>query len=85
VVSTPLAAPVIAAARLCGEIANSACGAASLAAEAISAAGRPGVPASCLFGSTRLTAPQRCWARSAPAARFSVTVPAHREIRAVIA
>jgi hypothetical protein len=38
VISTPLGAPVIAATRLRGGKANSACGAASLAAEAISAA-----------------------------------------------
>ena len=49
VVSTPLAAPVIAATRLRGGTANSARGAASLAAEAISAARQAGCTGKLVF------------------------------------
>jgi hypothetical protein len=49
VISTPLAAPVIAATRLRGGKANSARGAASLAAEAISAARQAGCAGQIVF------------------------------------
>ena len=49
VISTPLAAPVIAAARLRGGKANSARGAASLAAEAISTARQAGCTGQLVF------------------------------------
>ena len=49
VISTPLAAPVIAATRLRGGKANSARGAASLAAEAISAAHQAGCTCQLVF------------------------------------
>jgi hypothetical protein len=49
VISTPLAAPVIAAARLRGGKANSARGAASLAAEAVSAARQAGCTGQLVF------------------------------------
>ena len=55
VVFTPLAAPVIAAARLRGGTANSARGAASLAAEAISTARQAGCTGQIVFRTSRRT------------------------------
>jgi Transposase DDE domain group 1 len=85
VVSTPLAAPVIAATRLRGGSANSARGAASLASEAISAARQAGCAGqlvvridSAYYSAAVLSAIGRA------GARFSVTVPLRRDIRAVI-
>ena len=86
VVSTPLAAPVIAATRLRGGSANSARGAASLATEAISAARQAGCTGrlvvridSAYHSATVLGAIRRA------GACFSVTVPLRRDIRAAIA
>jgi hypothetical protein len=85
VVSTPLAAAVIAATRLRGGSANSARGAASLASEAISAARQAGCRGqlvvridSAYHSAGVLGAIRRA------GARFSVTVPLRRDIRAVI-
>jgi hypothetical protein len=85
VVSTPLAAPVIAATRLRGGSANSARGAASLAAEAISAARQAGCAGllvfridSAYYSATVLGTIRR------GGACFSVTVPMHRKVRAAI-
>jgi hypothetical protein len=86
VVSTPLAAPVIAATRLRGGKANSARGAASLAAEAIRAARQAGCAGllvfridSAYYSAAVLNAIRR------GGACFSVTVPMHRKVRAAIA
>jgi hypothetical protein len=86
VVSTPLAAPVIAATRLRGGSANSARAAASLATEAVSAARQAGCSgqlvvridsayhSAAVLGAIRRTG-----------AYFSVTVPLRRNIRTTIA
>jgi hypothetical protein len=86
VVSTPLAAPVIAATRLRGGTANSARGAASLTREAISAARQAGCSGrlvvridSAYHSASVLGAVRRA------GACFSVTVPLRRNIRAAIA
>jgi hypothetical protein len=86
VVSTPLAAPVIAATRLRGGSANSARGAASLAREAISAARQAGCSGqlmvridSAYHNAAVLGAIRRA------GAYFSVTVPLRRNIRVAIA
>jgi hypothetical protein len=86
VVSTPLAAPVIAATRLRGGTANSARGAASLAAGAITTARQAGCSGllvfridSAYYSAAVLHAIRR------GGARFSVTVPMDRKIRAAIA
>ena len=86
VVSTPLAAPVIAATRLRGGTANSARGAASLASEAISAARQARCSGqlvvridSAYHSAVVLDAIRRA------GACFSVTVPLRRDIRTVIA
>jgi hypothetical protein len=86
VISTPLAAPVIAAARLRGGTVNSARGAASMAAEAISAARQAGCTGELLFriDSAYYSAAVLSAIR-AGGARFSVTVPMHARIRAAIA
>jgi hypothetical protein len=86
VVSTPLAAPVIAATRLRGGTANSARGAASLAAEAISAARLAGCTGLLVFriDSAYYSAAVLAAIR-AGGAHFSVTVPADRKVRAAIA
>jgi hypothetical protein len=86
VVSTPLAAPVIAATRLRGGTANSARGAASLAAEAITAARRAGCTGLLVFRmDSAYYSAAVLGAIRAGGAHFSVTVPAHRKIRAAIA
>ena len=86
VISTPLAAPVIAATRLRGGKANSARGAASLAAEAISAARQAGCSGhlvfridSAYYSAAALGAIRR------GGACFSVTVRMDPKIRAAIA
>jgi Transposase DDE domain group 1 len=86
VISTPLAAPVIAATRLRGGTANSARGAASLATGAVSTARQAGCSGllvfridSAYYSAAVLHAIRR------GGARFSVTVPMDRKIRAVIA
>ena len=86
VVSTPLAAPVIAATRLRGGTANSARGAASLAREAIGAARQAGCAGqlvvridSAYHSAAVLGAIRRA------GACFSVTVPLRRNIRTTIA
>ena len=86
VISTPLAAPVIAATRLRGGSANSARGAASLAAEAISTARQAGCTGQIVFriDSAYHSAAVLGAIRRA-GAYFSVTVPQRRDIRAVIA
>jgi Transposase DDE domain group 1 len=86
VVSTPLAAPVIAATRLRGGTANSARGAASLAAEAISAARRAGCTGQIVvrIDSAYYSAAVLGTIRAA-GARFSVTVRMDPKIRAAIA
>ena len=86
VISTPLAAPVIAAARLRGGKANSARGAASLAAEAISAARQAGCTGQIVFriDSAYYSAKVLGTIRSAGAC-FSVTVRMDPKIRAAIA
>ena len=80
VISTPLAAPVIAATRLRGGNANSARGAASLAAEAITTARQAGCTGllvfridSAYYSAAVLQAIRR------GGARFSVTVPVDRQ------
>ena len=86
VVSTPLAAPVIAAARLRGGSANSARGAASLAAEPISAARQAGCTGLLLFRiDSAYYSAAVLGAIRAGGACFSVTVPLHRKVRAAIA
>jgi hypothetical protein len=86
VISTPLAAPVIAATRLRGGSANSARGAASLAAEAISAARQAGCTGELVvrIDSAYYSAAVLGTIRAA-GARFSVTVPMQRKVRAAIA
>src|SRR5208337_2207578 len=86
VVSTPLAAPVIAATRLRGGNAASARGAASLAARAITTARACGCTGtiivrmdSAFYGAETIAAARR------NGARFSVTVPMNASIRAAIA
>ena len=85
-VSTPLSAPVIAAARLRGGNAGSARGAASLAAEAVATARACGVTGTIIvrtdsgfYGADTVAAVRRA------GARFSVTVPANASVRAAIA
>ena len=86
VVSTPLAAPVIAATRLRGGTANSARGAASLAREAISAARQAGCS-----GQLMVRIDSACHSAAVlgairrAGAYFSVTVPLRRNIRTAIA
>jgi len=84
--STPLAAPVIAAARLRGGSAGSARGAASLVTEALAlarqvgAAGLVGLRAdSAYYTGAVVSAARRA------GARFSITVPSNRGVRAAIA
>jgi hypothetical protein len=86
VISTPLAAPVVAATRLRGGSANSARGAASLATEAISAARQAGCTGQLLFriDSAYYSAAVLGAIRTG-GAFFSVTVPLHRTVRAAIA
>ena len=86
VISTPLAAPVIAATRLRGGSANSARGAASLAAEAISAARLAGCTGQLVFRID--SAYYSCavlGAIRAGRASFSVTARMDRKTRGVIA
>jgi hypothetical protein len=85
-VSTPLAAPVIAATRLRGGNAASARGAASLAARAIAAARQAGCTGtivvrmdSAFYNAAVISAVRR------QSARFSVTAPLNAGIRAAIA
>jgi hypothetical protein len=86
VISTPLAAPVIAATRLRGGSANSARGAASLAAEAISAARQGGCTGQLLFRiDSAYYSAAVLGAIRGGGAFFSVTVPLHRKVRAAIA
>ena len=86
VISTPLAAPVIAATRLRGGSAGSSRGAASLIAEATSTArqarctGQLIVRIDSAYYSAAVLGAIR-----AAGARFSVTAPLHRNIRAAIA
>ena len=85
VISTPLASPVIAATRLRGGTANSARGAASMAAEAISTARQAGCAGLLLFRiDSAYYSAAVLGAIRAGGARFSVTVPAHRKVRAAI-
>jgi hypothetical protein len=86
VISTPLAAPVIAATRLRGGTANSARGAASLAAEAISTARQAGCTGKIVFriDSAYYSAAVLSTIRAAGAC-FSVTVRTDPKIRAAIA
>ena len=86
VISTPLAAPVIAATRLRGGTANSARGAASLAAEAISAARQAGCTGQIVFriDSAYYSAAVLGAIRRGGAC-FSVTVRMDPKIRAAIA
>jgi hypothetical protein len=86
VISTPLAAPVIAATRLRGGKANSARGAASLAAEAISAARQAGCTGQIVFRiDSAYYSAKVLGAIRAAGACFSVTVRMDRKIRAAIA
>src|SRR6266852_4142189 len=86
VISTPLAAPVIAATRLRGGKANSARGAASLAAEAISAARQAGCTGQLVFRiDSAYYSARVLGAIRAGGARFSVTVPMDRKVRSAIA
>jgi Transposase DDE domain group 1 len=85
-VSTPLSAPVIAAARLRGGNAASARGAASLAAEAVGTARACGATGtvivrmdSAYYGAATLAAIRRA------GALFSVTVPVNASVRAAVA
>ena len=86
VISTPLAAPVIAATRLRGGSAGSSRGAASLIAEAISTARQARCTGLLLvrIDSAYYSAAVLGAIRAAGAC-FSVTVPLHRKIRAAIA
>jgi hypothetical protein len=86
VISTPLAAPVIAATRLRGGTANSARGAASLAAEAIGTARQAGCTGQIVFriDSAYYSAKVLGTIRTAGAS-FSVTVRMDPKIRAAIA
>jgi Transposase DDE domain group 1 len=86
VVSTPLAAPLIAATRLRGGNAASARGAAGLAARAVATAREAGCTAmiivradSAFYGAGLIAAVRRA------GARFSVTVPMNSKVRAAIA
>jgi hypothetical protein len=86
VISTPLAAPVVAAARLRGGSANSARGAASLATQAISAARQAGCTGQLVFRiDSAYYSAAVLGAIRRGGARFSVTVPLHRKVRAAIA
>jgi hypothetical protein len=86
VISTPLASPVIAATRLRGGSANSARGAASLAAESISAARQAGCAGQLVFRiDSAYYSAAVLGAIRAGGACFSVTVPLHRTIRAAVA
>ena len=86
VVSTPLAAPVIAATRLRGGTANSARGAASLAAEAISTARQAGCTGQIVFRiDSAYYSAAVLGAIRRGAACFSVTVRMDPKIRAAIA
>jgi len=86
VISTPLAAPVIAAARLRGGTANSARGAASLAAEAITTARQAGCTGLLVFRiDSAYYSAKVLHAIRRGGARFSVTVPVSRKVRAAIA
>jgi hypothetical protein len=85
-VSTPLSAPVIAAARLRGGNAASSRGAASLAAEAVGTARACGATGTILvrmdsgfYGAVMIAAVRRA------GARFSVTAPVSASVRAAIA
>jgi hypothetical protein len=82
VVSTPLAAPVITATRLRGGKANSARGAASLAAGAISAARQAGCTGQLVF---RIDSAAVLGAIRRGGACFSVTVRMDPKVRAAIA
>lgn len=84
--STPVAAPVIAAARLRGGSAGSARGAASLVTEALGVARQVGATGlvllradSAYYTGKVITAAWRA------GARFSITVPSNRSVRAAIA
>jgi hypothetical protein len=86
VISTPLASPVIAATRLRGGSTNSARGAASLAAEAISVARQAGCSGQLVFRiDSAYYSAAVLGAIRVGGACFSVTVPLHRTIRAAIA
>jgi hypothetical protein len=86
VVSTPLAAPVIAATRLRGGTANSARGAASLAAEAISTARQAGCAGLLVFRiDSAYYSAKVLHAIRRGGACFSVTVPVSGKVRAAIA
>jgi hypothetical protein len=86
VISTPLAAPVIAATRLRGGTANSARGAASLAAEAISAARLAGCAGRLVFRiDSAYYSAAVLGAIRAGGAFFSVTARMDRKVRATIA
>jgi Transposase DDE domain group 1 len=86
VISTPLAAPVIAATRLRGGTANSARGAASLAAEAISTARQAGCTGQIVFRiDSAYYSAAVLGAIRRGGARFSVTVRMDSKIRAAIA
>ena len=86
VISTPLAAPVIAATRLRGGKANSARGAASLAAEAISTARQAGCTGQLVFRiDSAYYSAAVLGAIRRGGARFSVTVRMDPKIRAAIA
>ncbi len=85
VVSTPLAAPVIAATRLRGGSANSARGAASLATEAISAARQAGCAGQLLFRiDSAYYSAAVLGAIRAGGAFFSVTARMDRKVRGAI-
>jgi hypothetical protein len=85
-VSTPLAAPVIAATRLRGGNAASARGAASMIAESVAAARAAGCTGTLVvrMDSAFYGAPA-CWAAVEAGARFSVTVRMDPKVRASIA
>jgi hypothetical protein len=86
VISTPLAAPVITATRLRGGRANSARGAASLAAEAITAARQAGCTGQLMFRiDSAYYSAAVLGAIRRSRARFSVTVRMDPRIRAAIA
>jgi Transposase DDE domain group 1 len=86
VISTPLAAPVIAATRLRGGSANSARGAASLAAEAIAAARQAGCPGKIVFRmDSAYYSAAVLGAIGGGGACFSVTARMDPKIRAAIA
>ena len=86
VISTPLAAPVIAGTRLRGGTAHSARGAASLAAEAITTARAAGCTGLLMFRiDSAYYSAKVLHAIRRGGAHFSVTVPVDRKIRAAIA